>query len=467
MQFVLSTAVWGKPHVEAFLRHCVPTLLASGNIPELRTKQSGRYVISTSTADRARMEGSKELARLADLLPVEFFTYPEWDFEGNPHIIHHQLWLDVMTDAAHRGEWVAFITPDCLFANGSIAHMGRRIAAGKAVLFGFPLRVIEHTFLAALDGVIDRSAEVWDLSRRKLVELALEHLSPMTICYMRETRRFGHWPEYLVYPVAGEGLVFRAFAGHCYAVDPGRIRLDGDVTPHEVTNPTTIEFMTDSDDYANVSLTSFWHQVHWFFQPRKLDLVNTALWCSSFDAPINRLLARQSFLFHSRDMAASKWRPVIARADNNIMLTYLAQQFVWIVRHLMPIEGMRASAELIAWALQRWNLHRCCISREPLTVLIPTEKALADVAPEAVDRILAASRASIAKLFRNHCLLGSLDEALPKGKIETLSGYALNVRKEQGEILVDNRPVRPLVVETPDPGALKLCAFSGLIGGLP
>src|SRR5262249_14505193 len=159
-------------------------------------------------------------------------------------------------------------------------------------------------------------------------ELILENLSPLLLCYFRDSRRFGNHPEFLLYPVPGEGLVFRALVHHSFAFDAPRFEWTEALSPQRINSFSEIGFLTESDLFACVSITPVTHQADWFQERRHSSIVEAALFWNRLNNLAGPYLCRQSFLFHHRDMTPEKWRPVIARADNNVMLTFLAMKFV-------------------------------------------------------------------------------------------------------------------------------------------
>src|SRR5262249_32402457 len=127
-KFQLVTAVWGEWYVDAFLNANVPSLLAPGNIPDLCAFQRGRDVIFTRRSDENCIAKSAAFARLSRCLPVELVALDDRFFEGNPHVIHVDLWARAARNAAIQGEWIAFIAPDTIYADGALRQLSDQFA---------------------------------------------------------------------------------------------------------------------------------------------------------------------------------------------------------------------------------------------------------------------------------------------------------------------------------------------------
>jgi uncharacterized surface protein with fasciclin (FAS1) repeats len=466
-RFQLITVVWGEWYIDIFLRFNIPSLLASGNIPDLCARQQGRYVIHTRQSESERIRSSAAFAMLARCLPVELVAHPDEFFEGNPHTLHGTLWRAATDNAAERSEWIAFIAADIVLAEGALRHLADQFAAGKTIVYGFTLRVTEHTFLPNLQHESDGTSAALAISPRALTALALNHLAPLYICYLRETRHFGYHPELLLYPVPGEGIVLRAFVAHCIALDPRRCELAEGLEPRAISDPLDIGFLTDSDAFAVVSITPASHQVHWWFDRRRSDIIEAAwLWRQIGNFPC-RYLARQSFLFHHGAMTPAKWRRTIARADANAMLTFLTMKFMWAVHVLQNTAGTRLAADVIAWALVGRKLHKCCVSRGKLTILVPSDAAFERLAPGAMARMLAGPRRCLATVLRDHCLSGDLQQVRDGDAMSSLSGRKFSISVSADGIRVAGCLAREVAVDTADGSNVRVYACDAALGEWP
>jgi hypothetical protein len=465
-KFQLVTAVWGEWYVDVFLKFNIPSLLAPGNIPKLCALQQGRYVILTRQSDAKRIATSDAFARLSRHLPVEIEALPDRVFAGNPHVIHVELWGRAAKAAVERGEWIALIAADTITADDALIHLADQFVAGKSVVYGLPLRVTEHTFMADIDRFGDHSDGAWVISPRALMRRAFENLSPLYACYLRDGRRFGDHPELILYPVPGEGLVLRIFVHHGFALDPARLELTDMLAPRGTLSAAQVGFLTDSDRFASVSLTPISHQADWFRERRPFNFVEAARLWNRINNAGGPYLSRQSFLFHDRDMTPAKWRPAIARADNTVMLTFLAMKFLWVIDVAVGA-GMSLAADVMTWALLELKLHKSCGSREKVTILVPTNDAFAKRGEAAVDQLLARPRMALAMMLRNHCLRGDLARAKHGQRFVTLAGEQLEVSVSQDSLRVAGHEAREIAVDDINGGHVQVYAYDGFVGEAP
>jgi uncharacterized surface protein with fasciclin (FAS1) repeats len=465
-KFQLVTAVWGKWFVDAFLNFGIPSLLAPGNIPRICANGQGRYVIFTRRSDAERIAASDAFAHLSRHLPVELEALPDRTFAGNPHVIHMDLWGKAAKSAADRDEWIAFMIPDNITAEGSLGYLADQFSAGKTSVYGIPLRVTEHTFLADADRLGHRSDGAWIIPARDLMRLAFENLSPLGLSYLRDTQRFGDHPELVLYPVPGEGMVLRAFIHHSLAVDPARVELTQAMSPRRADKPAEMGFLTDSDQFVCVSLTPISHQVDWFRERRRFSVVEAARLWERLNHSASVPLARESFVFHYQDMTPAKWQPATARADNAVMLTFLAMKFLWVIGVAVRA-GMRTAADVMTWALLEMKLHKSCGSREKVTILVPTDAAFARLGEGAVDRLLARPRMGLATMLRNHCLRGDLATGKHGQKFGTLAGEQLEVSVSPNSLRVAGHEAREIAADHVNGGHVRVYAYDGIVGEAP
>jgi Fasciclin domain len=465
-KFQLVTAVWGEWYVDVFLRFNIPSLLAPGNIPKLCALQQGRYVIFTRRSHAKRIASSDAYARLSRCLPVEVEALPDRVFAGNPHVIHVELWGRAAKAAVERGEWIALIAADTITADDALIHLADQFVAGKSVVYGLPLRVTEHTFMADIERFGDHSDGAWVIPPRALMRRAFENLSPLYACYLRDGRRFGDHPELILYPVPGEGLVLRIFVHHGLALDPARLELTDMLAPRGTVKASEVGFVADSDRFASVSLTPISHQADWFRERRPFSFLEAARLWNRINNAGGPYLSRQSFVFHDRDMTPAKWRPAIGRADNTVMLTFLTMKFLWVFEVALRA-GMSLAADAMIWALLELKLHKSCASREKVTILVPTNDAFAKLGQGALERVLGQSRVALATMLRNHCLRGDLATAKHGQKFVTLAGQQLEVFVSPGPLRVAEYSAREIAVDDINGGHVRVYAYDGFVGEVP
>lgn len=149
--FYFYVTLWGRRFCDYLLEYCIPSLLAPGNIPALRTRRRSKMLIATRPEDWAAMKATpifRLLERYVDAVFLEIPPCPP-DKSGCEHMgVGHKAALDL----AHRDQAYGILTvPDVLFSDGSIAALQQHARDGiELVMVGAALRLGEEPFLARL-----------------------------------------------------------------------------------------------------------------------------------------------------------------------------------------------------------------------------------------------------------------------------------------------------------------------------
>jgi hypothetical protein len=70
--FCFPIPVWGSYYISQFLRYCVPSLLAEGNLPYMAKQGKVKLILTTTSDGRTEIERSELLQRLSSLAEVIF-----------------------------------------------------------------------------------------------------------------------------------------------------------------------------------------------------------------------------------------------------------------------------------------------------------------------------------------------------------------------------------------------------------
>jgi hypothetical protein len=149
--FYFYVVLWGERFRNYFLEYCLPSLLAPGNIPALKTRQRSKMLIATRPEDWEAMKTTpifKVMERYVDAVYLEIPPCPPGksgcEHMGMGHVLALQL--------AHRDRAYGILTvPDCLFSDGSIAQLQKHAQNGvELVMVGAALRLGEEPFLERL-----------------------------------------------------------------------------------------------------------------------------------------------------------------------------------------------------------------------------------------------------------------------------------------------------------------------------
>lgn len=459
--FRIVTALWGDWFVNAFLNHALPTLLAPKNIPALSRGRNGTYTIVTHEKDAERIRAHPIVAYLTRFIALDLIVWPEETFRGNPHEAHKNAWDIGIKKATEAGEWLAFAAADVCWSDGSLAAMARAFDAGKTSVFVFHHRVVDETFAPLMSGFQEQGTPAIVISSRTMAELAVEHLSPLSCSYFRDSEHVPGHTELLYFPVPGEGAILRSIVTHVWACNPSRAPLGSNLTPVNLDSESLahVEFITDSDDFINVSLTPFGHQMNWYYERMSVDAIIEGLLGHKFFSSVVNHLWRVPFRLHYRDMTPSLWQRALHWSDIHMLRVYLTTRTVRLI-DAARCNGRQRAAELGAASLHlgllrhlgrlnarvrraksEMGLSPQSRRRTPsyrtngLTVLLPPD--------EAIDRagwlgLFAPGREQdLCDKVLEHVLVGRLS-ADGAGSLSTLSGRELSVANDADGYRINN-----------------------------
>jgi hypothetical protein len=208
--FVFVTPVWG--YIDIFLDLCLPTLLASGNLPSLQIPNV--YLIYTTKLGEETIRAHPLFQDLELLMPVEFHLLevelPDYHMLSPYSIVTicHQkaIYYTDKKDAA-----IFFIQPDFVFPNGALKNAETIALSGVRVISVPYLRLnLESTaeilFNHKINDRIECNAQKW-------MEIALNNLHEVTIANIWEEEPGFMLPHILLWKVEEEGLLGRFFYG--------------------------------------------------------------------------------------------------------------------------------------------------------------------------------------------------------------------------------------------------------------
>lgn len=245
----IVTAVWGASFTEFFVRVCLRSLLAPGNLPNLVSRFDCRYQIHVDSESAEIIRNSDVYTQLSNDIAVEIYEHQIKP--GNIYDAVTELHEASVQYAYERDAAIMFITPDFVLSNNSFQSLGDMIDAGKRLVFVAPPRLVKEE---VWDRLHAGDATPIDLPPRALVSLGCETLHEMTELCIWESDRFGSWPHHIFFEAPGEGFVARGFHMHPLYVAPvRRSSLDGSTFDTTFVSSASVplrsvQVVDDSDD---------------------------------------------------------------------------------------------------------------------------------------------------------------------------------------------------------------------------
>lgn len=430
------TAVWGQWHSDAFLTQNLPSLLAEGNLPQFHRLIPSVYQICTRQSDAQKIRAATSVLALQNMMPVEVEELPDADF-ADPVETHTRIWRNNVERARRDGAVFTAVPADMVWADGTFRTIAGRLRSGFKAIYAMFIRVVDETFSEEFRTIYgDRVASVVSLTARRLMEMTLRHIHPMHCAYLRDSNYFPFHPEYVLWPVPGEGFLMRSFATTVLTFDPSHFDVNHQYSLATCPDPREVAFIDDSDEVYGVSITPLLKDRDWYARPGRLDIDDIGAWWNAFDGPAHRYLASHRFRFHSVPVTEALWRRIEAQSDFLVVQSSIAKEMIWIGRFLLE-HGHRLAAACFAVAYYYGKLRRKWIWRGPVTIFCPTDEAFSEFSKEELDSLFAPGReAELVDLIEAHIAVGRIDIPMDEGSllaegaaitIETLVGGRVTI----------------------------------------
>jgi hypothetical protein len=402
-----TTAAWGTWHVDQLLGVSLPSLLAPGNLPALAKAHRAQFNLVTTREDQRRIEATPVFQQLRELLEVKVRMLPDGRV-GVPIAMQHRIWSAAQQRARRAGALALFLPPDVIWADGSLASLSRRIDDGKRALFNTYLRVASDSITSDLDREFRRDGTSLAVPPRALVAAGFRHLHPLMSCYLADSNHFPHHPEMIAFGVRGEGLLVRLLTRELFCFEPARFALTDQALLREVPDPDELHVFDDSDELCALSLTPLFKDHDWYTAQNVIDPAEVGLWWLQYDSPSNRFLWQRPIRYHTGEVTEEKWA-AIERESEPLFHEFERVRELLRLHQALRTVGLDAFARVLGEATLRGELARHWDPREPATLLVPTDRAVAPFAHELGN----ASPERLTRFLVAHCKTGHLDLPAP------------------------------------------------------
>lgn len=423
MKFDFATVTWGKWHTGVFLDVNLSSLLTEGNLPAFAKQHEVRYRIFTSKRDKKIIQAHPAFKEASKIVPFEFIEC-RLDNVPDPIGMHHALWRRSIEDARKAERFILFVPPDVIWSRDAFGNIANHFTSGKKAVFITYMRVISETCMPAVLATYGNGeGPAIDISARDMVGIVFDHIHPLCLTYTRESPNFPIHPEFILWPIPGEGYLMRVLVREMFAYDPRQIDLNQAALPAHTLDPDEIHFVTDSDELFAISLAPLLKDLNWYVRPQKLDPIKVASWWLTYDSPANDLASAQDLQMHRSDMTEALWARASREADNLIARLQGSREILRIVSGMDENED--AVARQLAFLMLgngKWS--RLARQLPPSTFFVPEDATLVQWLADRETEIGSdMSKRAIWNLFREHTVSERLSlDAESQRVIETMSG---------------------------------------------
>lgn len=223
MRVLINTAVWGKNYCDIFLQYSISSLLSPSNLPRLSIEHRVTIQIISSKKDLNYLRTSalvNDLANYASIELVPFEVIFEEDIKaptgnsGQKYGFLSKLQNYAM-HSSKKFDCVMFNYADFVWSNGSLSNTVKALKPNVNSVLGFCLPVDKAACLAELEKfrVNDASKNMicLNIPAREATGIAIKKMHREALLRYWNGPAFSMTPSYIMWPVAGQGLVLRAY----------------------------------------------------------------------------------------------------------------------------------------------------------------------------------------------------------------------------------------------------------------
>ncbi|MEO8627115.1 MAG: fasciclin domain-containing protein, partial [Betaproteobacteria bacterium] len=442
--------MWGDWHISKYLEVNLPTLLAEGNFPALSVHCEITYYIYTAEMDLERIRSEPSIQALLYYMKLEFRLIGA-EALVDPIAAHHAVWDEATEQAIRDDSYVLLMPPDVAWSNGSFAHIGRLLDAGKKAIFMTYLRAESESFASALKGYRQPDSNTISVTGSQLVEICLHTLHPLMAAYLRGSDHFPIHPEMMLWAVPNEGLLCRILAREMFIFNPSTMGLNGVKLLATNLDPRLIHVIADSDDLFAVSLAPISKELEWYRWPRAADPGVIGEWWLEYDSWINDIIAGTKLRWHFSSATEQTWRARERGADVFLRRAAAAREGRRLFHTARELTCTLAAA-MIATAVQVGVMPHVARGRGGALVFLPVNRAFDDYPRAQIEPLFdVGGERDLARLMRRHFVpicapvqalsleacLGSLDSV----DLSAADGATLRITRSTSGLEVNNARV--------------------------
>lgn len=263
---LLSYIVWGKQYTELFLKYCLPSLLADGNLPHVKSAKRVLMDLYSTTRDFEIIKSSAIFQKLVQICEVNFIEIPDkalssrvfenrattfiYDIYGG---LHHMS----MERARLLGADLIALGPDNVYSDGTLRALTCAADNGSDIVFFSATRVQAESILPVLDTFFSKDGLKLSLDDDELVYQATQHVHHSFLRYFVTNSKTVRWRSGFFF-AKQNGIAIRSFHIHP-AIITSRALLASDIASwnYSTLDETTVLAMfPKASDWVNFKLLS-------------------------------------------------------------------------------------------------------------------------------------------------------------------------------------------------------------------
>lgn len=266
--FRFTTVVWNKYYTDTFLKACLPSLFAPGNIPSMLGGIPIKYRIYTTAYDAKYIQKSSIYRSVENRIEMEIDVNLVDKLllrSDDKRKIYNTCYAHSIKDTnSEDGGWIQ-IMPDILFADGCFAEVATLVRSGKRLILApAGYRTYRDLMLPTILSKYQLSDGSISISSRDLVGLSMRCILPWaTGTFSGNYARLGfHWGVH--WNVKNQGILQRSYMTYPVFIYPENkdevLRYDDlsieatNYLERSVPNILDVYTLEDSDRYCSLDL---------------------------------------------------------------------------------------------------------------------------------------------------------------------------------------------------------------------
>jgi len=301
--------VWGDRFVGQFLEFCLPTLLASRNIPALAAALPTEFVLLTSSQNKDAVRQHSTWRKLEEICATEILFIDDLITHAN-----HTTTLTLAYTRAIRlsgstmlDTCFVLLVSDYLVADGSLSRVLKRIQNGASAVLTGNFQIVAEEAIPLLRHALESDPRELALPPRELLRWTFQHLHPTTTAsIVNGSLKHKEHTNRLFWRVDHNTLLGRFYLLHPIAIRPETTdfivgsSFDYSFIP-EMCLFGRVEVITDSDEYLAVEMQPKGHegkQIKW--GPIQAEVLARSL--TEWTTTNHRDNVKHCLLYHTSDV---------------------------------------------------------------------------------------------------------------------------------------------------------------------
>ena len=235
--FVFMVALWGPTYRQYFVDRCMASLLAPGNLPQLRAQDGHRLLIATTLDDWRAIEHLPIIQAIRQYVtPVHLAIEPPVPTPPGSEaaILQQNRCHKLLLEAAYSyRSYGCMLWPDIIFSDGLGVALQRWAAEGQELVLFASLRHVQEAVMEelALRGLLPPDANPsltcspLVIPPQILADISIRHLHPEVLVYDFEDRRIPIVPPHVYARMRDDrGIALHTFHGQQILMDFAALR---------------------------------------------------------------------------------------------------------------------------------------------------------------------------------------------------------------------------------------------------